>query len=167
MRISTWVARAVAGAAASALIGGLAACSTPGQAGTATPAQPPAAAPPSAASSSAPSSTAGPSAMDYDQLALDELDKVVNGSDEVTSGFDDTMRQRLTADRVAASWTAYQQQFGNYQSHGDPADVPRGPLTVVDVPLTMQRAPGLFRVTFDPDGHIAGLFLLKSGTPVS
>ena len=162
MRISTWVARALAGAATLALVGGLAACSTPGQAGAAKPAQPPAAAPPTAAPPSA-----GPSAVDYDQLALDELDKIVNGSDEVTSGFDDTMQQRLSADQVAASWAAYQKQFGNYQSHGDPTDVPRGALTVVDVPLTMERSPGLFRVTFDPDGHIAGLFLLKSGTPIS
>jgi Protein of unknown function (DUF3887) len=77
------------------------------------------------------------------------------------------MQQRLSAEQVAASWAAYQKQFGNYQSHGDPADVPRGALTVVDVPLTMERLPGLFRVTFDPDGHIAGLFLLKSGTPIS
>jgi uncharacterized protein DUF3887 len=157
MRISTWFARALAAVAALALVGGLAACTTPGQAGAAKPAQPPATAPPSA----------GPSVVDYDQLALDELDKVVNGSDEVTSGFDDAMQQRLSADQVAASWAAYQQQFGNYQSHGEPADVPRGALTVVDVPLTMERGPGLFRVTFDPDGHIAGLFLLKSGTPVS
>jgi hypothetical protein len=139
-----------------ALVGGLAACSTPGQAGAAKPAQSQAAAPP----------TAGSSTVDYDQLALDELDKIVNGSDEVTSGFDDTMQQRLSADQVAASWAAYQKRFGNYQSHGDPADVPRGALTVVDVPLTMERSPGLFRVTFDPDGHIAGLFLLQSGTPV-
>jgi len=157
MRISTWVSRAMAGAAALALVGAVAACSTAGQSGAAKPAQPPAAASPSA----------GPAAVDYDQLALDELDKIVNGSDEVTSGFDDTMRQRLSADQVAASWAAYQKQFGNYQSHGDPADIPRGALTVVDVPLTMERGPGLFRTTFDPDGHIAGLFLLKSGTPVS
>jgi hypothetical protein len=158
MRISTWVARGSAGVAALLLVGALAACSTTGQAGTAKPAQPP----PAAVSPSADAA-----AVDYDQLALDELDKIVNGSDEVTSGFDDTMQQRLSADQVAASWAAYQKQFGNYQSHGDPADVPRGALTVVDVPLTMERGPGLFRTTFDPDGHIAGLFLLKSGTPIS
>ncbi len=157
MRISTWVVRVLARTAAFALIGGLAACSNPGQAGSMRPAQPQTAASPSAA----------PAAVDYDQLALDELDKVVNGSDEVTSGFGDTMQQRLSAEQVAAGWAAYQQQLGNYQSHGDPADVPRGALTVVDVPLTMERGPGLFRITFDPDGRIAGLFLLKSGTPVS
>jgi hypothetical protein len=77
MRISTWVVRALAGAAAFALIGGLAACSTPGQAGSAKPAQP----------QTAPSPSAAPNAVDYDQLALDELDKIINGTSAICGVF--------------------------------------------------------------------------------
>ena len=59
-----------------------------------------------------------------------------------------------------------QQQFGPYQSHGDPQDVQRGDITVVNVPLQMEREPGQFRLSVHPDGTIAGLFFLKEGVPV-
>jgi hypothetical protein len=106
-----------------------------------------------------------PAAVDYDRLALDELDKIVNGADGVTAGFDPTMQQHLSAEGVAANWEAYQGQFGDYQSHGDPEDLTRGEITVVNVPLEMARVPGQFRIAFHPDGQIAGLFLLRTGVP--
>lgn len=149
--------RVTVGAAALAMIAGLSACGTVGVIGSGQYPQPPASAVTPAGST--------PAAMDYDALALDELDKIVNGADGVTAGFDPTMQQRLSADGVAAGWAAYQKQFGDYQSHGDPEDVSRGDLTVVNVPLKMARKPGQFRITFHRDGHIAGLFLLKTGVP--
>jgi hypothetical protein len=106
-----------------------------------------------------------PGAVDYDRLALDELDKIVNGADGVTAGFDSTMRQHLSQEDMAANWAAYQAQFGDYQSHGEPEDLTRGEITVVNVPLEMAHAPGQFRIAFHADGQIAGVFLLRTGVP--
>jgi hypothetical protein len=39
-------------------------------------------------------------------------------------------------------------------------------MTVVNVPLQMQNAPGLFRLTVRSDGQIAGLYFVKDGAPV-
>jgi uncharacterized protein DUF3887 len=102
-----------------------------------------------------------------DQLALTTLTDIVQGNDStVTAGFDPTMQQKLPAAALGQAWTAYQQQFGPYQSHGDPQDVMRGDITVVNVPLQMEREPGQFRLSVHPNGTIAGLFLLKQDVPV-
>lgn len=162
MTVSTWVARALAGAAALALISGLGACSTAAQAGAAKPAQSPAAAPPSTAPASA-----SPSAVDYDQLALDELDKIVNGSDQVTSGFDDTMRQRLSAEQVGGELGRVPEAVRELPVPRRPGGRPARCAHRGRRPADDGAPPRAVRVTFDPDGHIAGLFLLKSGTPVS
>jgi hypothetical protein len=129
------------------------------------------AAQPTAPSSSASSSAAGstnPAADQYNQLALQILDAVVRGDDAAaTAHFDTDLKEKLPPDKVAASWAAYQQTFGNYQSHGGPQQVPLGDLTVVNVPLQMSQQPGEFRVTFHNDQTVAGLFFLRTGVPVS
>jgi hypothetical protein len=112
----------------------------------------------------APAATA---ATTPDQVALATLDNVVSGDDAAASApFDATMRSMLSAKALGQAWTTYQQRFGAFQSHGDPEDVPRGDLTVVNVPLQMARQPGQFRLTVHPDGTIAGLYFLKEGVPV-
>jgi hypothetical protein len=119
-----------------------------------------------ATSSSAPASVA--SAPDqFNQQALDILNAVVRGDwNTVTAPFDPQMRQQLPAAKLCSAWSGYQQQFGNYQSHGDPQPVTRGDLTVVNVPLQMERMPGEFRITFDSNGAVGGLWLLRAGVPV-
>ncbi|MFX0577100.1 DUF3887 domain-containing protein [Nocardia nepalensis] len=116
------------------------------------------------------SATATPAAKEAqsrdDQLALQTLDSIVRADfTAATSHFDDAMKKKLSPDGIASGWAAYQKEFGRYQSHGDPQNVTQGDLTVVNVPLTMERAPGEFRVTFHKDATIAGLFLLKAGAP--
>lgn len=104
---------------------------------------------------------------DAAQHAVALLDALVRGdTGDVTAEFDSTMRESLSADQLAVSWAGYQSMLGAYQSHGDPTQVARGDLTVVSVPLTMANAPGEFRVTFRPDGTVAGLWLLKAGVPI-
>jgi len=39
------------------------------------------------------------------------------------------------------------------RTHGDPEDVTRGDITVVNVPLNLQRAPGKFRLSAKPQRH--------------
>src|SRR4051812_48968240 len=75
------------GAATLALVAGLSACGTPGATGAAPASRPP-------VSAVAPSASAA-AAADFDRLALDELDKIVNGADGVTADFDQTMKKRL------------------------------------------------------------------------
>jgi len=103
----------------------------------------------------------------YDQLALQTLNDIVHGNFTAATGrFDTAVRQQLPPDALAGAWKTYQEQFGRYLSHGEPQDVARGDLTVVDVPLRMERQPGELRLTFNKNGRIAGFFFLKAGTPV-
>ncbi|ORA35485.1 hypothetical protein BST20_18030 [Mycobacterium branderi] len=102
-----------------------------------------------------------------DELALATLDNIVQGDDTAaTAHFDPRMQAALPAQALGQAWTNYQQTLGPYQSHGDPEDLQRGDLTVVNVPLQMAHAPGQFRLTVHPDGTIAGLFFLRQGVPV-
>ncbi|WP_433527055.1 DUF3887 domain-containing protein [Nocardia pseudovaccinii] len=99
--------------------------------------------------------------------ALQTLDAIVRADfTAATSHFDDAMKKKLPPDNLASSWTTYQKEFGRYQSHGDQQDVTRGDLTVVTVPLSMERKPGEFRVSMHKDATIAGLFFLEAGAPI-
>jgi len=111
-----------------------------------------------------------PNGMDgqYDQFAVQTLDSIVHGDYETaTAHFDTEMQQKLTPPVIEAVWAAYQNHLGTYQSHLDPQHVAAGDFTVVNIPLQMQRSPGDLWVTFNTDGTVAGLFLLKPRLPAS
>jgi hypothetical protein len=102
-----------------------------------------------------------------DQVALATLDDIVRGDyPAAVAPFDERMHKMLTDKALGQAWSTYQQQFGAYQSHGDPQDVPHGDITVVNVPLQMQKRPGQFRVSVHPDGTVSGLYFLREGVPV-
>lgn len=104
----------------------------------------------------------------YDRIAVQTLDDIVNGDfTAATAHFDTTVRKLLPPDALAGAWETYQGKLGRYQSHGDPRDDVSGEVTVVNVPLRMERQPGDFRVTFHEDGSIAGLWFLQAGLPIS
>jgi hypothetical protein len=84
----------------------------------------------------------------------------------VTATFDHRMKEALSAQRLCSAWGDYRKEFGAYGSHGDPEQLQRGDLTVVNIALRMEKQPGQFRVTFHPDGTVAGLYFLRSGVPV-
>ena len=119
-----------------------------------------------ASSSVEPSTTVAKEQLDQDALHI--LDYVTQGDfDSATAIFDEKLQESLTPQAMSATWDQYQRQFGPYQSHGDPQDVPRGDLTVVNVPLAMATMPGEFRVTFhNGDGTVAGIDFLETGVPV-
>ncbi|MFD7257993.1 DUF3887 domain-containing protein [Streptomyces sp. NPDC059874] len=111
---------------------------------------------------------AAPAQTQYDRIATQTLDDIVNGNFTAAAAhFDTTLRKLLPPDALAGAWETYQNKFGSYQSHGDPNDVAFGEFTVVNVPLSMERRPGEFRVTFHKDGSIAGLLFLDTGVPIS
>lgn len=114
--------------------------------------------------SAAPAATA---ADTPDQLAMTAIDDIVAGNyAAVTTHFDPTLQKMLSVKALGQAWSTYQQQFGAYQSHGGPEDTARGDLTVVNVPLQMDKKPGQFRLTVHPDGTFAGLYFLREGVPV-
>jgi hypothetical protein len=95
------------------------------------------------------------------------FDDIVKGDfNAATEKFDATMKQSVPPDKLADAWSKYQDQFGKYQSHGTPADAKLGDLDVVNVPLQMEKMPGLYRVSFHPDGTVAGLWFLTPDTPM-
>ncbi|MGU3499368.1 hypothetical protein [Mycobacterium sp. C31M] len=102
-----------------------------------------------------------------DQVALATLDEIVRGDFPAAAAeFNPTMKMFLSPAALQQSWDVYQQMFGRYLSHGTPENVARGDTTVVNVPLQMDRRPGQFRLTVQPDGTVAALTFLREGVPV-
>jgi Protein of unknown function (DUF3887) len=102
-----------------------------------------------------------------DQVAMTAIDDIAAGNyAAVTARFDPELQKRLSPKALQQVWDGYQRTFGAFQSHGGPEDTPRGELTVVNVPLQMDRMPGQFRVKIHPDGTIAGVYFLREGVPV-
>jgi hypothetical protein len=168
--VKTWIGsdRCVALLAATAMALTLTACAkenTTGQTPTSTTAT--STTTTTSAKAATPSSSAIPKA-NYDQLAVGIIDAISRGDfDAATVDFDSALLKKEPASKLSADWATYQQQFGTYQSHGDPDSVQRRDLTVVNVPLQMQQTPGQLRVSFgDKYGKVVGLWFLKAGTPV-
>ncbi|MFL0241215.1 DUF3887 domain-containing protein [Mycobacterium sp. SMC-17] len=102
-----------------------------------------------------------------DLVAMTAIDDIAAGNyAAVTARFDPELQKRLSPKALQQVWDGYQRTFGAYQSHGGPEDTARGDLTVVNVPLQMDRMPGQFRVKIHPDGTIAGVYFLREGVPV-
>jgi hypothetical protein len=102
-----------------------------------------------------------------DEIAQATLDHIVDGDFVAAAApFDPTLQKKFPANALGEAWGAYQQLLGQYQSHGDPEDTQRDPLTVVDIPVVMAKQPGQFRVKVHPDGTVAGIYFLKEGVPV-
>src|ERR1700753_3017444 len=77
-----------------------------------------------------------------DEVAQATLDHIVDGDFVAAVGpFDPALQKRFPANALGEAWGAYQQLLGQYQSHGDPEDVPRAPLTVVNIPVQMAQQP--------------------------
>lgn len=114
-----------------------------------------------------PAAVTVPARPDYERLAIATLDEVTRGDfTAVSARFDEALRGQATPEFLAKSWNDYQKAFGRFESHGDPKQVASGNGNVVDVPLHMAKRPGTFRVTFNTDGQIVGLFFLRTGVPV-
>jgi hypothetical protein len=95
------------------------------------------------------------------------LNDIVRGNDSsVVARFNPQMRATLSTAGLKAGWAAYQLEFGGYVSHGPPEVVSLGANDVVRIPLRMARRQGEFRVTFEANGEIAGLYFLRTGVPV-
>jgi hypothetical protein len=79
--------------------------------------------------------------------------------EEVLEGFDDLIRQRHDADRLASGWAQMIAMFGSYEGMGEVSPFQVGRSTVVDVLLTFEAGEAMVWVRFDRDGKVTGLRL--------
>ena len=84
---------------------------------------------------------------------------------EVEAKFDPTMKSQLSVTVMQNNWRTYQELVGTYKSHGVPNEIAQGEIRVERVPITTATGSGEVRVSYHPDGTIAGLFFLRAGAP--
>ena len=82
--------------------------------------------------------------------------------DSVAGQFDPTMRRDLPASTLASAWYALESSNGPYGGHGSSRVTEHGELTTVDVDTHFGGKLIDYRITFDPSGQIAGLYLLNT-----
>jgi hypothetical protein len=87
--------------------------------------------------------------------------------DAVAATFDETMARTFPPDGLAAARAQVTASAGPYQRLGDADPVVRqaGEYTVADVPLVFGTGVMKGRVSFDPSGQVAGLYVLPLATP--
>jgi hypothetical protein len=84
----------------------------------------------------------------------------------VVEQFNSQMRAGLTAEGLKTAWAQIEVEFGAYRSRSTTTRVrPSSTDVVFDTPLAFTKMPGKSRITFDRDGKIAGLFILKAEVP--
>jgi Protein of unknown function (DUF3887) len=78
---------------------------------------------------------------------------------DVLTELDENMREKLTAERLAAGWTHTIAIIGGLERIGDPFAFRAGQYTIVNIPLHFEAGEANGRVTFDLRGKVAGLFI--------
>jgi len=83
--------------------------------------------------------------------------------DAVRRDFDAKVADALPdAAAVAGAWAAIAGTFGRYEEHmGTPRAHQLGDYTIVDIPLRFEVGEQVGRVSFSPDGKVAGLHVLS------
>jgi hypothetical protein len=79
--------------------------------------------------------------------------------DEVLGYFNEFMRERHDADRLAGGWAHMLGLYGRYQGMGEVSPVRAGDNIVVDVLLHFEAGDAMVAARFDQDGEVAGLRL--------
>jgi uncharacterized protein YceK len=104
----------------------------------------------------------GPFASQAEQVISD----LVAGDDQaIWAMTDPTVRSKVSVSQIANGWQLYQEKFGSYRSHGSPELIPVGSLDVEQIPMRMAKGTEEARVTFEQNGALVGLQLLKAGAP--
>jgi hypothetical protein len=84
----------------------------------------------------------------------------------VRANFNSKMSSALTESGLRDGWRRIIDLYGSFKSMGAPTIATLGTLTVVRIPLTMAKGSAEARITFEPGGAIAGLYILRPGTPL-
>jgi hypothetical protein len=121
----------------------------------------------SRATTSPPATATVSSSSNYARRAQTVVGELILGNYKaVRAQFNATMRASLSEQQLVVARTSFVATFGSFTSQGKPEVLKRGIVTVVNVPLTMEKGPAQARISFDADGTIAGLYLLRPGVPV-
>lgn len=97
------------------------------------------------------------------ERALEIFTCIIEGRwEDARRDFGAVMRERLSADMLAAGWSRTAALTGNFERIGHPSAFPVGENTVVEVPLSFEAGEGTGRVTFDADGAVIGLFIRRA-----
>jgi hypothetical protein len=83
--------------------------------------------------------------------------------EETRRDFDENLRERLDAARLAAGWAHTVGMIGGLERMGEPIARQAGDDIVVIVPLHFEAAEAAGMVRFDRDGKIAGLAIRPAG----
>ena len=78
----------------------------------------------------------------------------------ITARFDDTMRQGLSADALAAAWAQIIGQAGAFEGHDAPECTRAADVTITNTALHHEAGDFVARIAFRDDQSIAGLFIL-------
>lgn len=87
--------------------------------------------------------------------------------EEVAGEFNERMRERVDARRLAAGWAHTVGMIGSFEGMGEPFAHQAGDDTIVDVPLHFEAGEAVGFVRFDRDGKVAGLLLRPASPPTS
>jgi hypothetical protein len=109
----------------------------------------------------APISDVSPETMEASAKAITDLLRQQQFN-EVSTRFNDQMKETMPLDRLEASWTHVMMHLGPFKgiklARKDPE------FDRVDVRCAFENGPMIVRIAFDPSGKIAGLWMLPAET---
>jgi Protein of unknown function (DUF3887) len=79
--------------------------------------------------------------------------------DEVVGEFDQRLRERVDAVRLASGWAHTVGMVGGFERTGEPFAHRAADDTMVNIPLHFEAGEGTATIRFDRDGKVAGLIL--------
>ncbi len=109
----------------------------------------------------APVSDASPESMEASARSITEL-LGQQQFKEVSTRFNDQMKETMPPGRLEASWTHVMMHLGPFKSVKLARKDPE--LDRVDVRCAFENGPMIVRIAFDPSGKIAGLWMLPAET---
>lgn len=97
-----------------------------------------------------------------ERAAVDVAEALLSGTyDAVTSHFNAEMAEKVSAQELADVTESALDEFGALVDVGDPGSVVHHGALVFMVPVSFSEAFAHVRVTYDGEGKIAGLYLLR------
>jgi hypothetical protein len=109
----------------------------------------------------APISDVSPETMEASARAITDLLRQ-HQFKEVSTRFNDQMKERMPADRLEASWMHVMMHLGPFKNIRVARKDPE--FDRVDVRCVFENGPMIVRIAFDPSGKIAGLWMLPAET---
>jgi hypothetical protein len=109
----------------------------------------------------APVSDVTPETMEASAKAITDLLRQLQFK-EVSTRFNDQMKETMPGDRLEASWAHVMMHLGPFKNIRSARKDPESDR--VDVRCDFENGPMIVRVAFDPSGKIAGLWMLPAET---